>query len=450
MTTYFLTAFITMLLTSFYFDEKLNRNNDFWRKKEREKEAEWNRKELEWNRKETEWDSKIRGKEWELRREKQKWNTKEADWNTKEADWNSKNRDKEWELRREQQKWNRKELEWNKKENILSKFLSIPISEIIELVEINEDIYGIYSKRVLNKVENIRRHKEKVLQDLREKPILSRVAHKIEGDKNARQIHFLEREKERCLDVADKNGFVIPEWAGQKVKCNVLRVIDGDTFLVSVNGVEYRIRTAGYDTPEVCKPFAGYGHFGIEASYSAQKIVENSTEFEIELDSEQLKNKWVTDRYGRLVAHLYADGVLFGKTLIEGGFAEYVDVFFLDNDVRNLYQYLEKQAKLSKVGMWEKITEYESQKKKNRVSKKYEDMVENYRDYKGSMISLQDLIGTMVRKTKRSTIFHKTGCHHLSRSYALLDVELTDDDMATMRPCKSCHGDDLISEIIKD
>lgn len=407
---YFLTSFITMLITSFYFDEKLNRNNDLWRKKEREKEAEWYRKNAEWNRKET--------------------------------DLRTQNREKEAE-------WYRRNAEWNRKENILSKILSVPISEIIEFVEINEDVYGVYSKRVLNKVENIRKYKEKVLQDLREKPVLSRVAHKIEGDKNARQIHFLEREKERCLDVANKNGFVIPEWAGKKVKCNVLRVIDGDTFLVSVNDVEYRVRTAGYDTPEVCKPFAGYGHFGIEASYSAQTIVENATEFEIELDSEQLKNEWVTDRYGRLVAHLYADGILFGKTLIEGGFAEYVDVFYLDHDVRNLYQYLEKQAKSSKVGMWEKITEYESQKK-SRVSKKYEDMVENYRDYKGSMLSLQDLIGTMVRKTKRSTVFHKLGCHHLDRANSLLDIELTDDDMSAMRPCKSCHGDDLINEMIKD
>ncbi|HCX60769.1 MAG TPA: thermonuclease, partial [Candidatus Cloacimonas sp.] len=46
----------------------------------------------------------------------------------------------------------------------------------------------------------------------------------------------------------------------------VVRVVDGDTFIVSIDGEDVRVRLIGVDTPESVHPNKEVEHFALEAS----------------------------------------------------------------------------------------------------------------------------------------------------------------------------------------
>jgi micrococcal nuclease len=95
----------------------------------------------------------------------------------------------------------------------------------------------------------------------------------------------------------------------------VTRVIDGDTIEVSLNGIPEKVRLIGIDTPESVHPDASrnvpYGK--IASDYTKTQLL--SQYVDIELDVEK------RDQYGRLLAYIYKDGIMFNKLLIEEGHA---------------------------------------------------------------------------------------------------------------------------------
>lgn len=96
---------------------------------------------------------------------------------------------------------------------------------------------------------------------------------------------------------------------------NVLRVIDGDTFVVDFNGTEETVRLIGVDTPESVHPDsskntdAGYAASLFTTAMLTDKLVG------LEFDVQQ------RDQYGRLLAYAYLDGQMFNKKLLETGYA---------------------------------------------------------------------------------------------------------------------------------
>src|SRR3990172_11152403 len=83
----------------------------------------------------------------------------------------------------------------------------------------------------------------------------------------------------------------------------VLRVIDGDTIEVSLNGRSYTVRYIGIDTPETVDPNRPVQPFGPEASLKNKELVSGKT-VRLEKDVSE------TDRYGRLLRFVYV-GDLF-------------------------------------------------------------------------------------------------------------------------------------------
>jgi len=104
------------------------------------------------------------------------------------------------------------------------------------------------------------------------------------------------------------------EAAGRYVT-TVLRVVDGDTIVVNYNGVEEKVRLIGVDTPESVHPDSDRNtEAGVLASdYTKEKL--EGRQVELEFDVQQ------RDVYGRLLAYVYVDGVMFNKTLLEDGVA---------------------------------------------------------------------------------------------------------------------------------
>jgi micrococcal nuclease len=79
----------------------------------------------------------------------------------------------------------------------------------------------------------------------------------------------------------------------------VLRVIDGDTIEVSIDGGEEDVRYIGVDTPETVKPGEPVECYGPQASAANHRLVERRT-VRLVFDRER------RDTYGRLLAYVYA------------------------------------------------------------------------------------------------------------------------------------------------
>jgi endonuclease YncB( thermonuclease family) len=110
----------------------------------------------------------------------------------------------------------------------------------------------------------------------------------------------------------------------------VVGVIDGDTIDVVQNGVTYRVRYVGVNTPErdeIC-----YG----EATGANAALVAGRTVTLVRDQSE-------TDRFGRLLRFVYADGVFVNAQLIREGWAEAVE-YRPDTTQTGNFQALEREA----------------------------------------------------------------------------------------------------------
>lgn len=82
----------------------------------------------------------------------------------------------------------------------------------------------------------------------------------------------------------------------------VLRVVDGDTFHVLLEGQDVTVRVLGIDTPETVKPGSPVECMGPEASDFAHAVLEDSV-VTLEFDTSQDR----MDKYGRLLAHAWIE-----------------------------------------------------------------------------------------------------------------------------------------------
>lgn len=95
----------------------------------------------------------------------------------------------------------------------------------------------------------------------------------------------------------------------------VLRVVDGDTFVIDYNGKEEKVRLIGIDTPESVHPDADRNTAaGLTASDYTKSLL-NGKSVELEFDVQQ------RDKYGRLLAYAYVDSYMLNKKLLQDGYA---------------------------------------------------------------------------------------------------------------------------------
>jgi micrococcal nuclease len=104
--------------------------------------------------------------------------------------------------------------------------------------------------------------------------------------------------------------------SGGEVSGRVVRVVDGDTILVSIDGREDRVRYIGIDTPESVKPGTPVQCYAKKASKANARLVAGR-EVRLVSDAE------ARDRYGRRLAYVYrsGDGLLVNVALARDGYA---------------------------------------------------------------------------------------------------------------------------------
>jgi micrococcal nuclease len=112
----------------------------------------------------------------------------------------------------------------------------------------------------------------------------------------------------------------VPQEAAQQQDSplyKVVKVIDGDTLDVSIDGKTERLRLIGIDTPETVDPRETVQCFGKEASDKAKSMLQG-TSVHLEEDTSQDSR----DKYGRLLRYVYLeDGTNFNKYMIAEGYA---------------------------------------------------------------------------------------------------------------------------------
>ena len=127
----------------------------------------------------------------------------------------------------------------------------------------------------------------------------------------------------------------------------VLRVVDGDTIVASIDGTEERVRLIGIDTPETKKPDTPVQCFGPEASDFTKSLLPKGTPVLLVRDIE------ARDKYDRLLAYVYRtrDGLFVNLDIMRQGFARLLTI---PPNVAHVDEFVAaaKAARKENLGLW--------------------------------------------------------------------------------------------------
>lgn len=132
-------------------------------------------------------------------------------------------------------------------------------------------------------------------------------------------------------------------------KGEIVRVKDGDTYVVSVNEEDITVRLIGVDTPESVAPEGYYKENSEEgkevSAIVKEKIKKGDTVF-LEYDIER------SDKYGRSLAYVYfEDGKMVQEWLLENGYAQTMTIQ-PNSKYADLFARVQKEAMKAQRGLW--------------------------------------------------------------------------------------------------
>ncbi len=127
---------------------------------------------------------------------------------------------------------------------------------------------------------------------------------------------------------------------------SVIKVIDGDTIILRLQGAIETVRLIGVDTPETVHPTKPVECFGPEASAFTHSVLKPKTQVRVQRDVE------ARDRYQRLLVYLYLiDGTFVNQELLRLGFARTMNIapntVFATN-----FASIETAARKNQIGLW--------------------------------------------------------------------------------------------------
>ena len=127
----------------------------------------------------------------------------------------------------------------------------------------------------------------------------------------------------------------------------VIKVIDGDTIDVEINGKKETLRLIGINTPETVDPRKPVQCFGREASNKAKEVLSGKM---VRLEADQTQGE--RDKYKRLLRYVFLeDGTNFNKFMIVEGYAhEYT--YNIPYKYQKEFKEAEATAQKGKIGLW--------------------------------------------------------------------------------------------------
>lgn len=125
----------------------------------------------------------------------------------------------------------------------------------------------------------------------------------------------------------------------------VERVSDGDTIAVRRGSSRVTVRLIGVDAPEIEGPYRHAEKGGYDARREMERIIAGRKVF-LQLDSYQPER----DSHGRLLAFVYAGGILANGEIIRRGYARAYRKF--RHDRRDEFLRYENEARAAGRGLW--------------------------------------------------------------------------------------------------
>lgn len=127
----------------------------------------------------------------------------------------------------------------------------------------------------------------------------------------------------------------------------VIKVVDGDTIAVDIDGVSETLRLIGINTPEAVDPRKPIECFGIEASNRAKELL-TSKLVALEKDDSQDER----DKYNRLLRYIKTkEGLFYNLEIIKLGYA-YEYTYNTPYKYQSEFKEAENYARTSKLGLW--------------------------------------------------------------------------------------------------
>lgn len=132
----------------------------------------------------------------------------------------------------------------------------------------------------------------------------------------------------------------------------VIRVVDGDTLHVRIDGRDETVRLIGINTPETVKEGSPIECYGPEASDYAKQALTGRT-VTLEYDESQGR----TDQYGRTLAYVWLEGDDGSLTLVNldevtGGYARERQYGPTPYAWKSTFRAAQSQARAAGVGLW--------------------------------------------------------------------------------------------------
>ncbi|HTM68474.1 MAG TPA: thermonuclease family protein [Candidatus Binatia bacterium] len=128
---------------------------------------------------------------------------------------------------------------------------------------------------------------------------------------------------------------------------DVVRTVDGDTFIVDDAGANVRVRIMGINTPETKDPRKPVECFGREASARLHELIDGKT---VRLTADPGQDD--RDRYGRLVRYVaLPDGTDVGLAMVRDGYA-YEYTYRSAYARQAQYRAAQEEARREKRGLW--------------------------------------------------------------------------------------------------
>lgn len=121
-------------------------------------------------------------------------------------------------------------------------------------------------------------------------------------------------------------------------QATLVRITDGDTIVVMLNGQEYKVRYIGMDSPEIGSKYAQ------EASDYNAKLLASG-------ELVMIKDTSETDRYDRLLRYVFSDGKFVNYEMVKAGLAK-SGSWPPDTSCDLPFSFAQSSAKTNKLGLW--------------------------------------------------------------------------------------------------
>jgi len=207
----------------------------------------------------------------------------------------------------------------------------------------------------------------------------------------------------------------------EQPRYKVLRVVDGDTVVLLMEGKQVKVRLIGVDTPETVHPSKPVQFYGKEASkFTGNLLLGESVYLEYEPGSSR------RDKYGRTLAYLYRapDGLFINLEIVRQGYGHAYTVYpfrYLD-----LFREYEKQAREAGRGLWAGASNQKQKQMKSEAPDQKESAPQPAVDEQEAAVYI----------TASGKKYHRDRCRFLSKSKIPLALEVA--KARGYAPCPVC------------